>query len=102
MLGSGMSGGVVMAISKASGAKVAVKTLCTEGLRGRPLSQVVAEVENQLMMDHPNICRLLEVFEDLASGGRAGAVRMVDVDVSSGFYFCDCGGLGEPREWQRV
>jgi len=65
VLGSGVSGGVITAVSKSSGSKVAVKTLCTDGLVGEQLARVRAEVENQLMMDnHPNICRLLEVFEE--------------------------------------
>lgn len=36
----------------------------TVGLDAEQIFQVTSEVENQLVMDHPNICRLLEVFEE--------------------------------------
>jgi len=64
VLGTGMSGGVCIALARDTNAQVAVKTLPTDGLQKEQLVQVQAEVENQLMMDHPNICRLLEVFEE--------------------------------------
>lgn len=64
ILGTGMSGGVVVAKDRRTDMQVAVKTLSTEGHDGEALKQVLAEVENQLAMDHPNICRLLEVFEE--------------------------------------
>jgi len=72
VLGTGMSGGVVVAMDRKTHSKVAVKTLKLDGLGGdTSLDQVVAEIENQLNMDHPNICRLLEVFEE------PGCLRMV-------------------------
>lgn len=71
VLGSGMSGSVCVAKSFATGAEVAVKTLNTNGLPADKLEQVRAEVQNQLTMDHPNICRLLEVYEE------PGCIRLV-------------------------
>mmetsp|Transcript_62730 Transcript_62730/g.180462 ORF Transcript_62730/g.180462 Transcript_62730/m.180462 type:complete len:731 (-) Transcript_62730:271-2463(-) len=64
VLGTGMSGGVCIAISRSQGAQVAVKTLSTEGMDAEQRQQIRSEIENQLMLDHPNICRLLEVFEE--------------------------------------
>eukprot|EP00429_Kryptoperidinium_foliaceum_P069239 CAMPEP_0176060264 /NCGR_PEP_ID=MMETSP0120_2-20121206/30035_1 /TAXON_ID=160619 /ORGANISM="Kryptoperidinium foliaceum, Strain CCMP 1326" /LENGTH=865 /DNA_ID=CAMNT_0017393803 /DNA_START=39 /DNA_END=2637 /DNA_ORIENTATION=+ len=71
VLGSGMSGSVRVAVRRTSGAEVAVKTLRTEGLDSEQRSQVIEEVKNQLTMNHPNICRLLEVFEE------PGSLRLV-------------------------
>lgn len=60
ILGTGMSGGVVVGKNKKTGAEVAIKTL--------PLNMnkehIKAEIQHQLAMDHPNICRLLEVYEE--------------------------------------
>lgn len=63
VLGTGMSGGVVAGRLRSTGALVAIKTLSTDGQTEQTLEQVMSEVQNQLSMDHPNICRLLEVFE---------------------------------------
>jgi len=64
VLGTGMSGGVCAAVSKITGAEFAVKTLRTDGLDAELIERVTAEVQNQLLVDHPNICRLVEVFEE--------------------------------------
>ncbi|CAE8652734.1 unnamed protein product, partial [Polarella glacialis] len=66
VLGTGMSGGVVLAVVKETGAHVAVKTITIDLDEEDPtkLEQTKAEVQNQLLMDHPNICRLLEVYEE--------------------------------------
>ncbi|CAK9081122.1 unnamed protein product [Durusdinium trenchii] len=60
ILGTGMSGGVVVGKNKKTGAEVAIKTL--------PLNMnkehIKAEIQHQLAMDHPNICRLLEAYEE--------------------------------------
>jgi len=71
ILGTGMSGSVCVARHRSSGVEVAVKTLRTQGLEGEQLSQVIEEVKNQLTMNHPNVCRLLEVFEE------PGSLRLV-------------------------
>jgi len=64
ILGQGMSGAVVLARRRADGLGVAVKTIPTQCLTPKQHKLTVAEVQNQLSMDHPNICRLLEVFEE--------------------------------------
>jgi len=64
VLGSGLSGVVRSAVCRASGESVAVKTLSTANLDNDQLVQALLEVENQLVLSHPNICRLLEVFEE--------------------------------------
>ena len=71
MLGTGISGEVVEAVSKNTGRKVAVKTLCSQNLSPRRLEMLLNEVEIYLKLDHPNICKLLEVYED------ASAIRLV-------------------------
>merc|ERR1719387_1018985 len=59
-----MSGAVCVGKVKSSGLEVAVKTLSIVGISQRQREMVVTEVQNQLSMDHPNICRLLEVYEE--------------------------------------
>jgi len=66
VLGVGMSGGVCLATLRDTGARVAVKTLSTEGLTPQQHEQVLREVQHQMSMDHPGICRLLEVYEEPA------------------------------------
>jgi calcium-dependent protein kinase len=51
--------------------EVAVKTLSTESDDPSHVESVRAEIENMLAMDHPHICRLLEVFEE------HGQIRLV-------------------------
>lgn len=62
VLGTGMSGGVVVATVQKTGDEVAVKTLPLDASVN--IEQTKAEVQHQLAMDHPNICRLLEVYEE--------------------------------------
>eukprot|EP00929_Paragymnodinium_shiwhaense_P080472 TRINITY_DN41977_c0_g1_i1.p1 TRINITY_DN41977_c0_g1~~TRINITY_DN41977_c0_g1_i1.p1 ORF type:complete len:771 (-),score=237.07 TRINITY_DN41977_c0_g1_i1:665-2977(-) len=64
ILGTGMSGGVVVAFNKETGDEVAVKTLPTNDMNDTQRTQLWHEVQNQLTMDHPNICRLLQVYEE--------------------------------------
>jgi len=64
VLGKGMSGSVRTATTKSSGVEVALKTLSTSGLSDKSRALVLAEVENAISMDHPNICRMLEVYEE--------------------------------------
>mmetsp|Transcript_39965 Transcript_39965/g.95378 ORF Transcript_39965/g.95378 Transcript_39965/m.95378 type:complete len:798 (+) Transcript_39965:103-2496(+) len=61
VLGTGMTGGVVVGKNKETGVEVAVKTLSLDGMN---ITHIKAEVQHQLAMDHPNICRLLEVYEE--------------------------------------
>lgn len=64
VLGSGISGEVREAVSKITGGHVAVKTLSTVNLTPKKFELLFNEVEVYLKLDHPNICKLLEVFED--------------------------------------
>ncbi|KAF4694650.1 hypothetical protein FOZ60_007617 [Perkinsus olseni] len=67
VLGTGMNGEVYLARNKATGKTVAVKTLTTENLNSRKFELLRNEVEIYLHLDHPNVCRLLEVYEDETS-----------------------------------
>lgn len=53
-----------MAIDKASGRKVAVKPFSKVGARKDRIEMLKNEATIYLKLDHPNICRLLEVVED--------------------------------------
>eukprot|EP00928_Gymnodinium_smaydae_P046424 TRINITY_DN30925_c0_g1_i1.p1 TRINITY_DN30925_c0_g1~~TRINITY_DN30925_c0_g1_i1.p1 ORF type:complete len:783 (+),score=161.21 TRINITY_DN30925_c0_g1_i1:84-2432(+) len=64
VLGTGMSGGVCVAKVRATGVEVALKTLPTTSLDETERKRALEEIQNQLSMDHPNICRLLEVYEE--------------------------------------
>jgi serine/threonine protein kinase len=62
VLGQGLSGAVVTATHKHHGDKVAVKALSTKVWSPQKLSLLLNEVDIYLRMDHPNICRLLEIY----------------------------------------
>lgn len=61
VLGTGMSGGVIVGKNKKTGVEVAIKTLPLDKSKEE---HIKAEIQHQLAMDHPNICRLLEVYEE--------------------------------------
>jgi len=62
VLGTGMSGGVVVGTNRQTGVEVAIKTLPLD--EAFNIENIKSEVKHQLTLDHPNICRLLEVFEE--------------------------------------
>lgn len=64
VLGTGMSGSVCRARVKNTGLEVAVKMITTENMEAYRRDQTLEEVRNQLAMDHPHICRMLEVYEE--------------------------------------
>jgi calcium-dependent protein kinase len=64
VLGSGMSGSVLTAVDRSTGGDVAVKCLSVVDLDARARERVLQEIDIQLAMDHPHICRLLEVYEE--------------------------------------
>lgn len=64
VLGSGIAGTVCAATVRASGVQVAVKTVSLKSKDPSDIQQALAEVQNHMTMDHPHICRLLEVFEE--------------------------------------
>eukprot|EP00920_Eleutheroschizon_duboscqi_P020283 GHVT01048219.1.p1 GENE.GHVT01048219.1~~GHVT01048219.1.p1 ORF type:complete len:903 (+),score=201.15 GHVT01048219.1:289-2997(+) len=64
VLGTGMSGAVRKAVHRVSGKAVAVKSLPLANLPPKQLHLLCNEVAVYLQLDHPNICKLLEVYED--------------------------------------
>ena len=64
ILGTGISGEVREAVSKVTGDHVAIKTLSTINLTPKKFEMLFNEVEIYIRLDHPNICKLLEVYED--------------------------------------
>ena len=64
ILGTGISGEVREAVNKITGDHVAIKTLSTVNLTPKKFEMLFNEVEIYIRLDHPNICKLLEVFED--------------------------------------
>ncbi|EER11357.1 calcium-dependent protein kinase, putative [Perkinsus marinus ATCC 50983] len=69
VLGTGLSGSVRVAKRKSDGQRVAVKVLSTRGLPADKIDEIVTEVKIYLRLDHPNICRLLEVYDESAVNG---------------------------------
>eukprot|EP00434_Breviolum_minutum_P018566 symbB.v1.2.016376.t1/scaffold1244.1/size129415/3 len=62
VLGTGMTGGVIVGKNKHTGVEVAIKILRLD--KSYNVEHIKAEIQHQLAMDHPNICRLLEVYEE--------------------------------------
>ncbi|CAJ1343804.1 unnamed protein product [Effrenium voratum] len=71
VLGTGCSGQVMLAASRATGCKAAVKTLSLVGISEKARKELENEVELFLSMDHPRVARLLDVYE---SEGRLSLV----------------------------
>ncbi|EER12896.1 calcium-dependent protein kinase, putative, partial [Perkinsus marinus ATCC 50983] len=69
VLGTGLSGSVKVARRRSDGQRVAVKVLSTRGLPTDKVDEIVTEVKIYLRLDHPNICRLLEVYDESAVSG---------------------------------
>merc|ERR1719464_247531 len=63
VLGTGLSGPVVLAINNADGRKYAVKSLKKTGLSRRRLSDMKNEAEVYLSLDHPHVAKLDTVFD---------------------------------------
>lgn len=65
VLGSGMNGKVISAIRKGchSGQMYAVKSFSLQQVAVHKRKQFAAEAELFLCMDHPNVCRLYDVYE---------------------------------------
>lgn len=62
-LGEGVSGNVVVAIHRETGIKYALKTLIKRNVRPEKLARLRNEISIMLILDHPNIVKLHEVFE---------------------------------------
>eukprot|EP00444_Apocalathium_aciculiferum_P004401 CAMPEP_0183396352 /NCGR_PEP_ID=MMETSP0370-20130417/9957_1 /TAXON_ID=268820 /ORGANISM="Peridinium aciculiferum, Strain PAER-2" /LENGTH=534 /DNA_ID=CAMNT_0025577127 /DNA_START=10 /DNA_END=1614 /DNA_ORIENTATION=- len=63
-LGTGYSGAVLLATSKSTGAKYAVKAFKLHGVPRDKKQELVSECEIFLSMDHPHVARLVDVYED--------------------------------------
>lgn len=67
VLGSGYSGPVRSGRHRLTGNEVAIKTFKKASLSSKRLAFLRNEIRVYLRLDHPNICRLLDVFEDADS-----------------------------------
>lgn len=63
VLGTGISGSVLVATRRITGQRTAVKTFTKSTLKERQMKRLEDEVKLHLQVDHPNICRLLHVYE---------------------------------------
>lgn len=63
ILGTGISGAVRVANHKVSGRRYAIKTLSLEGINAKRTAMLHNEVSIYLQLDHPNIAKLIEVYE---------------------------------------
>jgi len=66
VLGTGLSGNVVLAQGRHNGRRYALKRIMKSKVHQKALKQLTAEVEIYLTLDHPNIARLKDVYEDEA------------------------------------
>jgi calcium-dependent protein kinase len=64
LLGQGTFGVVFSATSSVTSEEVAIKVIPTEDMDADKFNFLFNEVENCLHLDHPNICRVFEVYED--------------------------------------
>uniref|UniRef100_A0A0G4HV92 non-specific serine/threonine protein kinase n=1 Tax=Chromera velia CCMP2878 TaxID=1169474 RepID=A0A0G4HV92_9ALVE len=64
VLGTGFSGPVKLAVDKQTGRKVAVKPFIKAGAKRDRVILLKNEAEIYLSIDHPNIAKLLEIYED--------------------------------------
>jgi calcium-dependent protein kinase len=63
VLGSGYNGQVHLAESKQTGGKYAVKGFKLHGVGREKKEELESEAEIFLQMDHPHVCRLVDVYE---------------------------------------
>ncbi len=64
VIGSGYSGPVRLGKSRLTGKQVAIKTFKKKMLTPKRLKFLRAEISVYLLLDHPNVARLLDVYED--------------------------------------
>lgn len=64
VLGTGVSGAVRVMTHKVSGRRCALKKLSTQNMSNKKFESLYNEVDVFLKLDHPGICKLLEVYED--------------------------------------
>jgi len=68
VLGSGMSGSVFTAISRRTGLRHAIKTLNIEQMGVDGMAELRREISAMRRLDHPNIVRIFETYEDQEGG----------------------------------
>ncbi|KEP61219.1 UNVERIFIED_CONTAM: calcium-dependent protein kinase CDPK4 [Hammondia hammondi] len=73
VLGTGISGAVRIGHHRQSRRQVAIKTLCLSAMAPKRTLMLYNEVAIYLQVDHPNICKLLEVFVDDGEERKAAA-----------------------------
>ena len=103
VLGKGMSGSVITAHQRATGEEVAVKSMPYDS--EEEVQALRAEMAAMRRLDHPNIVKLLEVFDDAANleltlilelcKGGSVAERMKKENRVEGFSEC------ETTDWTR-
>jgi len=64
ILGTGMNGNVVQCVHKATKISYALKRIAKHGIEDNRLNQIRDELNCMSFLDHPNILRIHEVFED--------------------------------------
>jgi calcium-dependent protein kinase len=64
VVGSGYSGPVRAGVSKLTHKKVAIKSFNKKALNAKRIEFLRNEVSVYLLLDHPNVARLLDVYED--------------------------------------
>ncbi|EZG67509.1 protein kinase domain protein [Gregarina niphandrodes] len=64
ILGTGVSGIVRIARDRVTGVRYAIKTLSLQNISPKKAAMLHNEVNIYLKLDHPNIAKLIEVFED--------------------------------------
>uniref|UniRef100_A0A7S3HEX0 non-specific serine/threonine protein kinase n=1 Tax=Spumella elongata TaxID=89044 RepID=A0A7S3HEX0_9STRA len=64
ILGTGMNGNVVQCVHKATKISYALKRIAKHGIEDNRLNQIRDELNCMAFLDHPNILRIHEVFED--------------------------------------
>ena len=68
VLGSGMSGSVFTAVSRRTHVRHAIKTLNIQQMGVEGMEELRREVSAMRRLDHPNIVRLFETYEDHKRG----------------------------------
>jgi len=63
-LGRGACGSVSTVTHKATGVMYAMKTVSIEGMAAHSMAELRQEIAVQKMLDHPNIVKVFETFED--------------------------------------
>ena len=67
VLGTGMSGSVATVRNKRSGKEYALKTVNVQTVGAQGLADLRKEIDAMRRLDHPNICKLYETFEDVST-----------------------------------